>query len=191
MRKQISVLLFAVSTLAVSNTSSARDQSADPAIEASFKGDVVGHPGVARIYVLPIYKHSSLFGTIPMTGKILVRGTGDRKGIAVGRTDKNHFIAFDLAPGDYEILSVPDVRQESSSTNLFHFSGGEVVILRPIAHSNGSELGLLGLGLASLAAGESPQYEFVSADKAKFEISSLHMAPLAEAAQPYVTQQAR
>ncbi len=85
--------------------------------------------GSARVYILPT-QSKGMFVDLEGRAEILIFGEDSERGAELGATARTSFIAFDVAPGDYDLVA-HGADSFSKFTRLESFAAGRTYFLRP------------------------------------------------------------
>ncbi len=143
---------------------------ADPH-SAEFKSNRGGPPGLARVYLLPTYS-KGLFRDLEGRAAFAIFPEGSEHGARLGETSKGSFVAFDIGPGNYDLMAYGD-DPLTRVTKPMEVEAGKAYFLRPAFFRAAKELSA---NPAEIRGGMG--FDQVPASDAAAELTQLEMASL-------------
>ena len=95
-----------------------------------FRSTITPPAGSARVYVLPTLS-KGLYSDLEGRAAIVIYHDGSNHGAGLGATNRNTFVAFDIAPGSYDLAAYAD-NTFSRVTRSMTFAADTVYVLRPV-----------------------------------------------------------
>lgn len=148
---------------------------------AQFKAQLSGPPEAARVYLLPTYS-KGLFRDLNGRASFAIFSGGSDRGVRLGSTSKAYFLAFDVAPGRYDIQASGDDAFARMS-KPFDFEAGKSYFLRPSFFRAAVEI-----PNGTLAVQRGITFDMLPASAAATELAGLDMAALTAEGQAFVKQ---
>lgn len=125
--------------------------------------------GLARVYILPTHS-KGIYSDLDGRAELSIFPESSERGALLGATGRTTFIAFDIAPGGYDLIAKGG--DAFSKINRFEeFSAGGVYFLRPTFFRTAKDL-------ASATADAGMGFDEVAPADAKAEIRGMAMVQL-------------
>ncbi len=135
-------------------------------------------PGEARVYILPTHSQG-LFSEADGHARISLFPADKERGVVLGSTAADRFLAFDIAPGSYDLVAHGN-DPFSKVEQPLDVAAGKTYFLRPVFFRTTQDLHATG----STGMGFDP----IPAEQAEAEVSHFGMAPLTEKATDFLRQ---
>jgi len=165
--------------LPTADSQTARSQAA-----GEFKTHIAALPDSARVYILPTLS-KGMFTDPEGRAGFAIFHDGSEKGAPLGWTARTTFVAFDIAPGTYDLMAYAD-GAFTKFTKSLTFEAGAVYFYRPAFFRSAKELAPAGSSLA--AQGNSMGFDPVASAIGGSEIQSMDMAALKPEGQTFLAQ---
>jgi len=136
--------------------------------------------GLARVYILPT-RSKGMFNDLNGGATISIYPGAANHGAKLGSTSGTGFIAFDIAPGDYDMVATADGGL-SKAEKSFTLHSDTVYYLRPAFYRAAVEL-----PKDSSRVPPGFTFDVVPADNARAEVQRLNMIALRPEAEAYLT----
>ncbi len=175
--KRLAKLTVCAAALLVAGCSSPPERLAGPQTPLS-QASFAPSPGAARVYILPTHSQG-LFSDADGRARISIFPADKERGVTLGSTTANRFLAFDIAPGSYDLVahgSDPFSKVEQP----LDVAAGKTYFLRPVFFRTANDLrehGATGMG-----------FDPIPADQAEAEANHFTMAPLTEKGATFLRQ---
>ena len=141
---------------------------------ADFKTNVSAPAGAARVYILPTLS-KGLFTDLDGRAGITIFAENSEKGAPLAWTSKSTFVAFDIAPGTYDVMAY-STSSILKFTKALTFNAGNVYFYRPTFFRSEKDLSAKGSGPDSVNNGMN--FEPVPAEAGRAEIHRMDMSAL-------------
>jgi hypothetical protein len=144
---------------------------------SEFKATLAGPPPLARVYLLPTHSRG-LFEDLDGRATFSIFPENSERGTRLGTTSKSSFLAFDIAPGNYDIAATADPL--ARVTKPFTFEAGKTYVLRPSFFRSAKEL----QGAGNVPPGMG--FDEIPTTDARAAIATLDMASLTPEGKSFV-----
>jgi hypothetical protein len=146
---------------------------------SAYRSDFTAPAGSARVYILPT-QSKGMFVDLEGRADLLIFPEDSERGAELGSTAKTAFIAFDIAPGSYDLVA-HGADSFSKITRLEAFESGRTYFLRPTFFRSAKDVTASG-GDTGMGFDEVPPAQ------GEAEIRSMSMVPLSHKAEDFLRQ---
>jgi hypothetical protein len=146
-----------------------------------YRTAVAARPGMARIYVLPTYS-KGLYSDLNGRATISIYPDGSSRGVRLASTARSMFVAFDIAPGPYDMVASAEVSIERVTKSLIA-APDTTYFLRPTFYRSAKDVpadpsqAMPGLG-----------FDMVDPDDGRMEIQRMTMAAITPESEAFLAR---